>query len=158
MTKGRRNDERDDGRHQSARFPGRSGGDDDVAAGGLGVRCGLGNGHVLIFCNLHHTVRIGKCAVADEAVLWHEPPDATFKGVAELVSGAYNCLMLVAGDLRAGFFYAGQMQRLVHAVPACKDLIDGVIRLERASWTLARASFSCSRVDGHRIVGRAGDQ
>jgi NAD(P)H-dependent flavin oxidoreductase YrpB (nitropropane dioxygenase family) len=85
-------------------------------------------GTSLIFRSLHNTARVGKSAVSDEVVRRLAQPGATFKDVAELVSGAKGRVVLEQGDIGAGVFWAGQVQGLIHDIPTCKELIDRIIR------------------------------
>ncbi len=85
-------------------------------------------GTSLIFRKLHNTARVGKSAVSDEVVRRLALPDAEFKDVAELVSGAKGRIVLEQGDMTAGVFWAGQVQGLIHDIPTCRELIDRIIR------------------------------
>jgi len=81
----------------------------------------------LILRKLHNTARVGKSAISDEVVRRLELPEASFKDVADLVSGAKGRVLLEQGDLNAGVFWAGQVQGLIHDIPTCQELIDRII-------------------------------
>jgi nitronate monooxygenase len=81
----------------------------------------------LIFRKLHNTARVGKSAVSDEIVRRLEKPGATFQDVAELVSGAKGRIVLEAGDLSAGVFWAGQVQGLINDIPTVRELLDRIM-------------------------------
>ena len=82
----------------------------------------------LIFRSLHNTARVGKSAVSDEVARRLAQPGATFKDVADLVSGAKGRVVLEQGDLGAGIFWAGQVQGLIHDIPTCQELVSRIIR------------------------------
>lgn len=82
----------------------------------------------LIFRSLRNTARVAKSTVSDEVVRRLAAPGATFKDVADLVSGAKGRLVLEEGDLNAGIFWAGQVQGLIHDIPTCQELIDRIMR------------------------------
>ena len=81
----------------------------------------------LIFRKLHNTARVGKNAVSDEVVRLLAQPDATFKDVAHLVAGSQGRKVLEEGDMNIGIFWAGQVQGLIHDLPAVAELVDRII-------------------------------
>lgn len=81
----------------------------------------------LIFRKLKNTARVGKNSVSDKVVSVLAEPDATFKDVQPLVSGAQGRVVLKDGDLDAGLFWAGMIQGLIHDVPTVQELIDRII-------------------------------
>ena len=84
-------------------------------------------GTSLIFRKFHNTARVGKSAVSEEVVRRLAEPDAAFKDVAALVSGAQGRIVIEQGDLSAGVFWAGQVQGLIHDIPTCADLIGRIV-------------------------------
>jgi NAD(P)H-dependent flavin oxidoreductase YrpB (nitropropane dioxygenase family) len=68
-------------------------------------------------------------------------PGARFEDVSELVKGAGGRTALETGDLDAGLIWAGQVQGLIHNIPTCAELIEGIVRdaEELISGRLARA-------------------
>jgi len=81
----------------------------------------------LIFRKFHNTARVGKNDVSDEVVEISARPDAEFEDVRHLVSGAQGKELLETGDLSKGIFWAGMIQGLIHDIPTCQELIDGII-------------------------------
>lgn len=81
----------------------------------------------LIFRKFHNSARVGKNEVSDEVVAISARPDAVFEDVRHLVSGAQGKQVLESGDLSKGIFWAGMIQGLIHDIPTCKELIDGII-------------------------------
>ncbi len=81
----------------------------------------------LIFRKFHNSARVGKNSVSDEVVEISARPDAVFEDVRHLVSGAQGKEVLQTGDLDKGIFWAGMIQGLIHDIPTCKELIDGII-------------------------------
>lgn len=81
----------------------------------------------LIFRQLHNTARVAKSDVSDEVVRRLAEPDARFRDVAELVSGAEGAKLLKSGDLDKGIFWASMAQGLIHDVPTVQELIDRTI-------------------------------
>ncbi len=81
----------------------------------------------LIFRSLSNTARVGKNGVSDEVVERLKKPGATFGDVAELVRGYKGAEMLKSGDTEHGIFWAGMIQGLIHDIPTCQELIDGMI-------------------------------
>ena len=81
----------------------------------------------LIFRSLHNTARVGKNETSDQVVEILKQPGAKFEDVQPLVSGKKGAELLKSGDVENGIFWAGMIQALIHDIPTCKDLIDGII-------------------------------
>lgn len=81
----------------------------------------------LIFRSLHNTARVAKSAVSDEVVRRLSVPGATFRDVAELVSGDAGARVLAEGDLGTGIYWASLAQGLIHDVPTVAALIERII-------------------------------
>jgi NAD(P)H-dependent flavin oxidoreductase YrpB (nitropropane dioxygenase family) len=77
----------------------------------------------LIFRKLKKTARVGKNRVSDEVVEILNNPDSTFDDVAELVRGVNGRSLLETGDMKAGIYWAGQVQGLIHDIPAVSELV-----------------------------------
>ncbi|MBL9071058.1 MAG: nitronate monooxygenase [Sphingopyxis sp.] len=84
-------------------------------------------GSFLIFRNFKNTARVGRSPVSEEVARRLANPDAQFSDVQELVSGAAGRELLKTGDLSKGVFWAGMVQGLIHDIPTCRQLIDGII-------------------------------
>ena len=84
-------------------------------------------GSFLIFRNFKNTARVGRSPVSEEVARRLANPDAQFSDVQELVSGAAGRELLKTGDLSKGVFWAGMVQGLIHNIPTCRQLIDGII-------------------------------
>ncbi|MGE0776036.1 MAG: NAD(P)H-dependent flavin oxidoreductase, partial [Sphingomonadaceae bacterium] len=84
-------------------------------------------GSLLIFRNLHNTARVGRSAISEEVVRRLAVPGATFADVKELVAGSARREVLVSGDLSRGLFWAGMVQGLIHDIPTCNTLIEGIM-------------------------------
>ena len=82
----------------------------------------------LIFRRFHNTGRVAKNSVSDKVVDISRAPQAEFKDIQPLVSGAKGRLALETGDLDAGLIWAGQVQGLIHDIPTCKELIERIVR------------------------------
>lgn len=82
----------------------------------------------LIFRRFHNTGRVAKNSVSDKVVEISLEPQAGFKDIQPLVSGAKGRLALETGDLDAGLIWAGQVQGLIHDIPTCKELIERIVR------------------------------
>ncbi|MDQ1156145.1 NAD(P)H-dependent flavin oxidoreductase YrpB (nitropropane dioxygenase family) [Sphingomonas sp. SORGH_AS 950] len=81
----------------------------------------------LIFRRFHNTGRVAKTSVSDQVVEISARPDAAFKDIRPLVSGAKGRTALETGDLDAGLVWAGQVQGLIHDVPTCRQLIKRIV-------------------------------
>ncbi|MGD9664889.1 MAG: NAD(P)H-dependent flavin oxidoreductase [Novosphingobium sp.] len=81
----------------------------------------------LIFRKFHNTGRVAKTSVSDEVVEISARPDSEFKDIQPLVSGAKGREALETGNIGAGLVWAGQIQGLIHDIPTCKDLIEGIV-------------------------------
>ena len=77
----------------------------------------------LIFRRFKNTGRVARNSVSDQVVEISARPDAEFKDIQPLVSGARGRAALETGDLDAGLIWAGQIQGLIHDVPTCRDLL-----------------------------------
>ena len=77
----------------------------------------------LIFRRFKNTGRVARNSVSDQVVEISARPDAEFKDIQPLVSGAKGRVALETGDLDAGLIWAGQIQGLIHDVPTCRDLL-----------------------------------
>ncbi len=84
-------------------------------------------GSLLIFRSLHNTARVGRSAVSEEVARRLALPDATFADVKELVAGSAGREVLLSGDLSRGLFWAGMVQGLIHDIPTCHALIEGIM-------------------------------
>lgn len=62
-----------------------------------------------------------------EAVEKEKGKDVTFEDIAPYVAGVYPKVML-DGDLDAGAWSCGMVAGLIHDVPTCKELIDGIMK------------------------------
>jgi NAD(P)H-dependent flavin oxidoreductase YrpB (nitropropane dioxygenase family) len=82
----------------------------------------------LIFRRFHNTGRVAKNSISDKVVEISREPQAEFKDIQPLVSGAKGRLALETGDLDAGLIWAGQVQGLIHDIPTCKELIERIVR------------------------------
>jgi nitronate monooxygenase len=81
----------------------------------------------LIFRSLKNTARVGRSPVSEEVVRRLSRPGAVFDDVKELVAGTASREVLETGDLTKGLFWAGMVQALIHDIPSCRDLIDGIV-------------------------------
>ncbi|MCB2051838.1 MAG: nitronate monooxygenase, partial [Novosphingobium sp.] len=81
----------------------------------------------LIFRKFHNTGRVAKTSVSDEVIEISARPDSEFKDIQPLVSGAKGREALETGNIGAGLVWAGQIQGLIHDIPTCKDLIEGIV-------------------------------
>jgi nitronate monooxygenase len=82
----------------------------------------------LIFRRFHNTGRVAKNGISDQVVAISLQPDAEFKDIQPLVSGARGRAALEGGDTEAGLVWAGQIQGLIHDIPTCHDLVDRIVR------------------------------
>ena len=95
----------------------------------------------LIFRKFHNTGRVAASAVSNEVVAISARPDAEFKDIQPLVSGAKGRLALETGDLGAGLVWAGQVQGLIHDVPTCGALLAKMVADAEAIITRRLAGF-----------------
>lgn len=77
----------------------------------------------LIFRRFKNTGRVARNSISDEVVTISQRPDAEFKDIQPLVSGARGRAALESGDVEAGLVWAGQVQGLIHDIPTCSELI-----------------------------------
>jgi nitronate monooxygenase len=82
----------------------------------------------LIFRRFHNTGRVAKNGISDQVVAISLQPDAEFKDIQPLVSGARGRAALEGGNTEAGLVWAGQIQGLIHDIPTCHDLVDRIVR------------------------------
>ena len=81
----------------------------------------------LIFRKFHNTGRVAKNSVSDQVVAISSREGAVFQDIQPLVSGAKGRIALETGDLDAGLVWAGQIQGLIHDIPACEALIARIV-------------------------------
>jgi nitronate monooxygenase len=81
----------------------------------------------LIFRRFHNTGRVAKNGISDKVVSISSRPDAEFKDIQPLVSGARGRVALETGDIEAGLVWAGQVQGLIHDVPTVAELIERIV-------------------------------
>ena len=81
----------------------------------------------LIFRRFHNTGRVAKNGISDEVVSISARPDAEFKDIQPLVSGARGRHALETGEIEAGLVWAGQVQGLIHDVPTVAELIERIV-------------------------------
>ena len=90
----------------------------------------------LIFRTMHNTSRVLKNAVSDEVVKM-EKAGAKFEEVRHLVAGARGKVAIRSGDVNGGIVSAGMVVGLIHDIPTCAELIEGIVRDCRASLAAA---------------------
>jgi len=93
----------------------------------------------LIFRRFNNTGRVAKNGISDEVVSISSRPDAEFKDIQPLVSGARGRTALETGEIEAGLVWAGQVQGLIHDVPTVAELIDRIVTEARE---IARARLA----------------
>ena len=81
----------------------------------------------LVFRRFHNTGRVAKNGISDEVVSISARPDAEFKDIQPLVSGARGRHALETGEIEAGLVWAGQVQGLIHDVPTVAELIERIV-------------------------------
>jgi NADH:quinone reductase (non-electrogenic) len=81
----------------------------------------------LIFRRFHNTGRVAKNGISDEVVNISSRPDAEFKDIQPLVSGARGRVALETGEIEAGLVWAGQVQGLIHDVPTVAELMERIV-------------------------------
>ena len=81
----------------------------------------------LIFRKFKNTGRVAKNSISDEVIQISAAPDAEFKDVQPLVSGARGRTALESGDVDAGLVWAGQVQGLIHDIPSCEELLTRMV-------------------------------
>ena len=86
----------------------------------------------LIFRRFHNTGRVAKNGISDEVVSISLRPEAEFKDIQPLVSGARGRIALETGDVEAGLVWAGQVQGLIHDIPTVAELIERIVGEARA--------------------------
>ncbi len=85
-----------------------------------------------ILRKVRNTARIYKNGVAMKIREIEARPDSTFAEIAELVAGAKNNVVYKTGDIEAGTWSAGMVMGLIHDIPTCKELLDGMVAEARA--------------------------
>jgi len=93
----------------------------------------------LIFRRFNNTGRVAKNGISDEVVSISSRPDAEFKDIQPLVSGARGRTALETGEIEAGLVWAGQVQGLIHDVPTVAELIERIVTEARE---IARARLA----------------
>jgi len=96
----------------------------------------------LIFRRFHNTGRVAKNDISDEVVRISNRPDAEFKDIQPLVSGARGRAALETGDIGAGLVWAGQVQGLIHDIPTVAELITRIVSEAREIARTRLATFS----------------
>lgn len=81
----------------------------------------------LIFRKFHNTARVATSSVSDKVIEISARPDAEFKDIQPLVSGALGRQALESGDLDAGLIWAGQVQGLINNIPSCRELLQTMV-------------------------------
>jgi len=81
----------------------------------------------LIFRRFKNTGRVARNSISDEVVAISAQPEAEFKDIQPLVSGARGRVALETGDLDAGLVWAGQVQGLIHDIPTCAQLVARIV-------------------------------
>ena len=80
-----------------------------------------------ILRKVRNTSRIYKNSVALKIREIEARPDSTFEEIYNLVSGVKNQVVYQTGDLEAGTWTAGMVMGLIHDIPTCKELLDGMM-------------------------------
>ncbi|UYF74647.1 nitronate monooxygenase family protein [Acinetobacter ursingii] len=81
----------------------------------------------LIFRKFRNTTRVAKNSISDLVVELSQKPDIQFEDIRLYVSGAKGRMALETGDVDAGLLSAGQVLGLIHDIPSCHDLIQGIM-------------------------------
>jgi NADH:quinone reductase (non-electrogenic) len=81
----------------------------------------------LIFRKFKNTGRVARNAISDEVIEISAAPEAEFKDIQPLVSGARGRVALETGDVDAGLVWAGQVQGLIHDIPGCAELLTRMV-------------------------------
>lgn len=81
----------------------------------------------LIFRKFKNTGRVSRNSISDQVVEISARPDAEFKDIHPLVSGARGRAALESGDVEGGLIWAGQVQGLIHDIPTCQALIGRIV-------------------------------
>ncbi len=86
----------------------------------------------LIFRTLHNTARVGRNAISQQVVAIEREGlkhgGAKFEEVRDLVAGSRGKGVLETGDMDKGIWSAGQVQGLIHDIPACAELVARIVR------------------------------
>ena len=81
----------------------------------------------LIFRKFRNTTRVAKNSISDLVVELSQKPDIQFEDIRPYVSGAKGRMALETGDVDAGLLSEGQVLGLIHDIPSCHDLIQGIM-------------------------------
>lgn len=82
----------------------------------------------LVFRKFRNTARVARNAVSEEIGRIEERPGSTFEDIAHLAAGERGRReVLGGGDVDGGLWTAGQTQGLIHDVPTCAELIQGMM-------------------------------
>src|SRR3546814_18004363 len=84
----------------------------------------------LIFRRFHNTGRVAKNAISEEVVSISLQPEAEFKDIQPLVSGARGRVPLESGDVDAGLVWAGPVTGLIRDLPTCTGLMERIVAAE----------------------------
>jgi NAD(P)H-dependent flavin oxidoreductase YrpB (nitropropane dioxygenase family) len=81
----------------------------------------------MIFRTLHNSSRVARNAISQQVVEIERRGGAKFEDVRDLVAGTRGGKVYDTGDTDYGIWSAGQTQGLIHDIPTCKELIDGIM-------------------------------
>ena len=83
---------------------------------------------VLVGRNLRNTARVARNAVSEEVATIQRDPTTSFDDVKHLMAGARaRDEVYGKGNMDGGIWSTGQSQALVHDIPTCKELVDGIM-------------------------------
>eukprot|EP00160_Parvularia_atlantis_P016989 Unigene5661_Nuclearia_a/m.17286 Unigene5661_Nuclearia_a/g.17286 ORF Unigene5661_Nuclearia_a/g.17286 Unigene5661_Nuclearia_a/m.17286 type:complete len:331 (+) Unigene5661_Nuclearia_a:76-1068(+) len=82
----------------------------------------------LMFRTMHNTARVFKNKISVEVVAIEKAEPGKFEKVRDLVSGARGRQVFVNGDPDYGVWTAGQVLGLIDDVPACKELVERIVK------------------------------
>jgi nitronate monooxygenase len=89
-------------------------------------------GSTHIIRKFRNTSRVYKNSVAMKIREIEARPESTFADIADLVGGAGNKAAYQTGDIEAGTWSAGMVMGLIHDIPTCKELLDGMVAEAKA--------------------------
>lgn len=96
----------------------------------------------LIFRTLRNTGRVLRNAISDEVIrLERRPGGVEFAEIHPLVMGARGRAALESGDTDAGLVWGGQVVGLIHDIPRCEELLQGMMRECRERLASANSNF-----------------
>ena len=81
----------------------------------------------MIFRTMHNSSRVARNKISQEVVAIEQRGNAKFEDVRELVAGTRGGKVYDTGDTDYGIWSAGQTQGLIHDIPSCKDLVEGIM-------------------------------